>query len=93
MENFPLGVPELDQQILVNMAYDDLLKVCQTNQYLYSICADDLFWKNKIIHDFNLKIAQLKPSEITYAQQYQELYRLLQDIYWTKELPLEDKKG
>jgi len=66
-----VGVPEIDWQILLSFPpeeYRSLLAFCSTSPRASSICDNEEFWKTKIDQDFG--VSQLKPSEISYRDQY-----------------------
>lgn len=67
------GVPELDENILLNLSPNDVFNACSTNWYLKSICNNDIFWQKKVFYDFGPKVAALKPNTETYQQQYLRL--------------------
>lgn len=65
-------IPEITSQILLPLSYVDLMNICKTNKDLNKICQDDHFWKLKVERDYGT-IADDKPSNITYRQQYLDL--------------------
>ena len=79
------NVPEADEKILLELDYPSLLKTCSTNTYVASICLNDSFWKEKLIHDVNSLIIRYKPVNITYRQQYVDLRKKI-PIYSIRRL-------
>lgn len=45
---------EILTQIMLNLPYDDLVKMCNTNKLTNIICNDENFWANKAQLDFNV---------------------------------------
>jgi hypothetical protein len=54
-----IDLPEIDQQILLNLDYQSLMNACQV---FPKICLDDYFWQQKVISDFGTEVSALKPS-------------------------------
>jgi len=85
----------LQYQLLLDLPTDQLLSLCQVNKRLNSICQQDQFWKDKLLHDYPVNIDQssIKVSYRGYQfelpivvgknwkQYYFELARYLAD-YW-----------
>src|SRR5665811_18106 len=42
------GVPDVDIKILSNLPDPDLMSICQTNQYIYSLCRTSRLWRQKL---------------------------------------------
>lgn len=74
---FLTGILEMDQQILMNLDPASLFAACQTNQYAQALCSDDFFWKEKIQRDYGPGVIRLKPADISYQQQYLDIYNFL----------------
>lgn len=49
LNNLPV---ELNYRILLELPLPDLLRTCQTSTLYNSICSLDVFWRDKIIHDY-----------------------------------------
>ena len=64
------GVPEINWQILLNTDYFHLLRLCQSDSSLNSVCQNDDFWRYKTVHDYG---PQQKPTTLTYRQLYESL--------------------
>lgn len=43
---------DIDYDILINMKFDQLVTLCQTNKYTYNLCENKQFWINKVTHDY-----------------------------------------
>ncbi|SNW62102.1 F-box domain-containing protein [Orpheovirus IHUMI-LCC2] len=50
---------ELIYDILALIQYNDIINVCCSNKYLYSLSDDNIFWKNKYLEDFKYKYFSL----------------------------------
>ena len=60
---------EMLWDLLLELPFYDLLNICQTQKRAKDICDDDIFWKLKYRHDFN--VAPSPPLiEINWRQQY-----------------------
>ena len=70
------GVHELDFRILLNMDYNSLMKICQTDKYLNQICQDDYLWRKEVERDFGKEVIKYKPERETYRQQYEHLRKV-----------------
>ena len=71
-----VGIRELDQEILLGLDDSSLGQSCQTDKWTQSICADPLFWREKILRKYGLDVLQHKPVNETFYQQYQRLSRI-----------------
>jgi hypothetical protein len=74
MNQFPTGIPEVDQEILLNLSLPDVIFACQLTRYTQTLYTDDSFWKVKVMHDFNSEVVLNKPISETYQSQYRRLY-------------------
>lgn len=74
------GLPDTDRLILLNLEGGDLLHACQTSQYVQSLCADDLFWREKILQEYGLRVSQMRPPGMSYRQQYLDFTKVLDQI-------------
>ncbi len=63
------GITEIDEKILLQLDNNSLNSICQTNEYINSLCLDDKFWKLKVEQDFNT-LTEYKPMNETYKDQY-----------------------
>lgn len=50
--SFPTYSPDLDLQILKNTPYPELIKVCETNNYLKDLCNRENFWMELLERDY-----------------------------------------
>jgi len=64
------GIPELDQEILLQLNGAQLNEVCQGNEYLQSVCSDGYFWKRKVSKDFGAEVLEHKPENESFREQY-----------------------
>ena len=64
LSSYPL---EIAYQILLRMSYNDILNYCATNSESRSLCDDNVFWINKLDHDF-------KPTSQGLALEYVKKY-------------------
>jgi hypothetical protein len=74
MNSFPTYIPELDQMILLQMNMPQIQNICEAflnNPYVSGLCTS--IWRQLVIRDFGLKVAQLKPINESYFQQYRYL--------------------
>lgn len=46
---FLTGIPEVDQNILLDLDYKSLKEVCMVNVYAKNLCEDDCFWNQKLM--------------------------------------------
>jgi hypothetical protein len=44
--------PEIVENILLNLSYNDIMSYCRTSIDANKVCQDDTFWKNKLDRDF-----------------------------------------
>lgn len=70
-------VADTDQEIFLNLCYEDLLALIQTNRYAYELCSTEQFWKKKYQRDSNLNC---KPKDWTYGDYYKSYNHWLQII-------------
>jgi hypothetical protein len=45
---FPTGIREIDEEIMLNMNYQDITSACTANKQLSTICKDNYFWQRKL---------------------------------------------
>lgn len=67
--------PEINLQVLLNLDYPSLLSVCRLNVSTNLMCRDDYLWQLKLQQDFP-GLAQYKPAQLSWRQQYDSLYFL-----------------
>src|SRR5665648_57381 len=46
---FPIGLPELDYEVLMRMDDVTVARTCQTVPYVRDLCANDEFWHSKVL--------------------------------------------
>jgi len=63
---------EIQRLYLLKLPVTDISNYCATNPSVHKICVDDYFWLLKVDHDFP-GIAQYKPKNITYQQQFLDI--------------------
>jgi len=68
----PTHIPEIISQIILNLDYGDIVRLCRVNKDLNRMYRDEYFWKLKVEHDYGM-FTEYKPSNITYRQQYVDL--------------------
>lgn len=56
--------------ILINSSIKVIDYWCQTNMYIYNICQDEGFWRDKVLHNFNISF---KPEYYTWKELYYNL--------------------
>ena len=74
--NYLSGLPELDELILLQLPYQDIVKTCQTNRGLAKVCQSEHFWYQMLLRDFGDAI-KYKPQHENFRQQYQYLHDAL----------------
>ena len=62
------GQKDVDITILNLLEDKDLINMCKTNKYVYSICENDTFWRDRIINKYNV-LPDIAPFE-----NYREFY-------------------
>jgi len=77
------GIKDVDLIILSELDDRDLLSSCASNKYLYGICKNDYFWKNRFVRKFGEKAAKYKPEGRTWKNHYMKVIIDLQ-IYAKK---------
>ena len=65
------AIPEIYEETLIYLPYDDIMSVCRTHPDRSYICSDNRFWRRKVRRDFHVE--RLKPEGISYRQQYKDL--------------------
>lgn len=71
MESTLTGIRDADVEILARADYPSLLRACQSDQYLRSICQDESLWAKKLFYDHKLTSKAHAP---TFAQEYRYQY-------------------
>ena len=66
-----IHLPEIREETLLYLPYDDIISLCVSHPDLSYICSDNRFWKRKVRRDFHVE--RLKPEEISHRQQYKDL--------------------
>ena len=70
------GSLDTDAILLLSLPLRDVLSMCSSNEYLNSICQNEIFWSQKTSQDFGPVYPKLKPITESYAQQYRRLLEL-----------------
>jgi hypothetical protein len=72
---FPVGIKELDLEILATMDDKSVTAACISDKYLATICNDDAFWRKRIISQFGTEydLKDYLMEDDTYKQAYQRL--------------------
>lgn len=65
------GIPdEVYLQVMLHANYGDLLSLCNGNRRSYRLCADESFWRDKLLRDYGLK-SSLRAKDL-YHRLYNE---------------------
>jgi len=70
MSSFPIGIVDMDREILLKLDPISLFNACWTNQYTNSICNNEYFWRERFKRDF----PNYSFPETFSAKSYFELY-------------------
>ena len=62
------GIPELDMKIINELSDYNLVRFCQTNTYVNSLCKSDYLWQERIKDRYGQ--VQPKPQNITWQEYY-----------------------
>ena len=65
------NLPEIYEETLLYLPYEDIITLCVSHPDLSYICSDNKFWRRKVRYDFS--VDHLKPEGISYRQQYRDL--------------------
>lgn len=93
---FPVGIEDIDLEIMLELKDKVLLNSCQLNKYTANLCRNENFWHKKIINKYGQNISQYKPVDTTYKQIYlglankDKFKKLLRAIEW-RLLPIVKK--
>lgn len=68
------GNPDIDLTILENMNHDEIMKVCNVNQYTRNLCKRKDFWM-KMIEKEGITIPDIKIKNIDWMNLYDALYQ------------------
>ena len=69
------GNRDVDSLLLMNLDDRELNIVCESKEYIKSLCDDDKFWLNRNMHIFKLDIETLnKAKEFFEFNTWKELY-------------------
>jgi hypothetical protein len=67
------GIKDVDLKILSKLEDKDLLNVCITkNKYVYHICNDENFWRNRILKKYGNFIVYYKPEDSNWKKFYMQ---------------------
>ena len=72
------GLPDADALVLLELPYSSLIRTCQSSRYLYSICQDPHFWKQKIIKDYGSQVLHYMSEDDSYFRFYDLLTKIPQ---------------
>ena len=70
------GLPDADALVLLELPYSSLIRICQASKYLYSICQDPHFWKQKIIKDYGSQVLQYMMPKDSFFRFYDALTKI-----------------
>ena len=62
--------------IMYNLSYSDIKKLCRTDKTIKSLCDNDYFWMRMVERDFGKEVAAAKPGDKSYRGQYYYLIHL-----------------
>ena len=65
---FPVGVADVDYEIMQWLDDKQLLTVCKINNYTANLCRDELFWSKRIETRFDIDIKYYKPPNVSYKE-------------------------
>jgi ankyrin repeat protein len=83
---FPIGIHDIDREILYHVSDKVLFNVCVTNKYMQQVC-NESFWRNKFIGRFETDLGK-------YANEpYINLYKKLNLLSDEELLKISAKKG
>lgn len=71
MQTLPIEVVE--EEILQDLPLPDLLRACQVNRTIRSICNKESFWQNKV--EWEYEFGDEKPEELSWKELYIGLHR------------------
>jgi hypothetical protein len=67
------GIKDVDLKILSRLEDKDLLNVCmQKNKYVYHICNDENFWRNRILKKYGNFVGYYKPEDSNWKKFYMQ---------------------
>jgi hypothetical protein len=70
---FPIGILDIDREILFHVPDKELYAICVMNKYL-QICCNEIFWRNRFINKFKTDLG--KYADKPYAKLYKKLIPL-----------------
>ena len=75
------GMRDIDIDILNKLDDKKLIEMCEMDQYLYSICNDQVFWQRRVISTYGkyLTLDEMKKGkgDRNWSDYYIEIYKLL----------------
>jgi ankyrin repeat protein len=86
MNIFPIGIHDIDREILFYVPHKELFAACLVNKYIQD-CCNEIFWKNRFIKDFQIHL-----DKYTH-QTYKNLYKKLKRLNNEQLLKISIKKG
>ena len=66
-------IRDVDLKILSELDDRSLLNSCATNKYVYNICKDENFWRNRFIKKYGEHAASYKPADRSWKNHYMQL--------------------
>ena len=70
------GDPQVDFRILSELDDLTLIRACQSDAYIRSLCQDENFWRSKTVNRFGPQVLLSKPAHETHQQQYRYLAQM-----------------
>lgn len=81
MNLYLTNIPDIDYQILIEVPFHELKKLCQTNRYTRGLCQNKTFWINKLIHDgISLPSPDLFKNDLNWIKVCDVLYSINEHI-------------
>ena len=66
-------IRDVDLKILSELDDRSLLNSCSANKYVYNICKDENFWRNRFIKKYGEHAASYKPTDRSWKNHYMQL--------------------
>src|SRR5437667_357806 len=80
MDNDPPNlIQDLQYRILVEIDFETLQKLCQTDKYHYDVCYSDQLWIDRIVYEFGNESLMYKNKKVSWYEFYIILYIIEQN--------------
>lgn len=82
------GVADLDIDILLNLPYWDLVKICQTNKEGEKLCANPTLWQRRILKYYlnNDQTLLVKSPNVTWRQYHGSFVFVIPNLYFVESV-------